>query len=184
MLEFERGEIDVEKVQSISKQGVLIKYKAELATQGYNKNVSKMNEFLLGWRSNYTGEVSKLQSLEEARIGFEKFVMDKFIQNLNSIGQTINFVADQCLNDNDKVTTQDTLLDFIYSSRSKNPLPLQIEPEVYKPKAELVKYRNELAARHQLQSANLQDSDGDELELEGRAKSVKTPEEKVRRLLF
>lgn len=82
-----------------------------------------MNEFLQEWQNTYKAEVSKLQSLEEARIGFEKFVMDKFIQNLNSIGQTVNFVADQCLNDNDVVTTQDTLNAFINTSKSTQPLP-------------------------------------------------------------
>ncbi len=113
MLEFERGEIDVEKVQTISKQGILVKYKAELATQNYYKQVKQINGFLDEWNPSFKSEVGKIQSLEEARVGFKKFVLDKFIQNLNSIGQTINFVADQCLADNDKVTAQDTLLDFI-----------------------------------------------------------------------
>ena len=33
MLAFERGELNVDEVQSVSKHGVLIKYKAELATK-------------------------------------------------------------------------------------------------------------------------------------------------------
>ncbi len=40
MLQFERGEIDVDKVQQVSKQGIILKYKAELATQQYQKTVA------------------------------------------------------------------------------------------------------------------------------------------------
>lgn len=32
MLTYQRGELELEKVDAVSKQGVLIKYKAELAT--------------------------------------------------------------------------------------------------------------------------------------------------------
>ena len=40
MLSFEQGQIDVERVQQISKQGVHVKYKAELASQAYNQSVN------------------------------------------------------------------------------------------------------------------------------------------------
>lgn len=43
MLTFQRGEINVEQLQITSKQGILNKYKAELATQTYQKNLNKLN---------------------------------------------------------------------------------------------------------------------------------------------
>jgi hypothetical protein len=93
MLAFERGEVDVDKVQQVSKQGIILKYKAELATQQYQKTITQMNQFLSEFPLVYKPELSRLQSLEEARIGFQKFVMDKFIQTLSVVGQTVNFVT-------------------------------------------------------------------------------------------
>lgn len=43
MLAYERGEIPADEVHQVSKHGVLIKYKAELATNNYKKALAQMN---------------------------------------------------------------------------------------------------------------------------------------------
>lgn len=97
MLCYERGEVDATQVQQVSKQGVLIKYKAELATNNYKKQLKEMNTALKGeFEETYKPDLMKLQELEEARIGFQKFCMDKYIQTLTTISQTITHVTKQC----------------------------------------------------------------------------------------
>ena len=71
MLSYERGEVDATQVQQVSKQGVLIKYKAELATNNYKKQLKEINTALKGeFEETYKPDLMKLQELEEARIGF------------------------------------------------------------------------------------------------------------------
>ena len=87
MLAYERGEISVDKIQSISKHGVLIKYKAELATNQYKKQLTNINKTLKSdFEVAMKPDLRKLQALEEERIGFQKFCMDKFIHTLTTIG--------------------------------------------------------------------------------------------------
>lgn len=65
-----------------------------------------MNKMLSeDFNSSFKPELQKIQQIEEARISFQKFVMDKFIQTLTCVGQTINFVTAQCLEENDAITT-------------------------------------------------------------------------------
>lgn len=46
MLALEQGQIDIERVQQISKQGVHVKYKAELASQSYSASVGAVNQVI------------------------------------------------------------------------------------------------------------------------------------------
>ena len=61
MLSFQRGEINVESLQTISKQGILNKYKAELATQTYQKNLTNLNTLLKTFPSGYQPTLNRLQ---------------------------------------------------------------------------------------------------------------------------
>lgn len=46
MLSLERGEIEVEQLKTISEKGMLLKYKAELASQHYTKSVNSINAWV------------------------------------------------------------------------------------------------------------------------------------------
>ena len=46
MLKLERGEIEVDALQSVSQNGMLTKYKAELASQHYTKSVNSINTWV------------------------------------------------------------------------------------------------------------------------------------------
>lgn len=62
MLAYERGEIDATEVQQVSKTGVLIKYKAELATNNYKKSLSSMNTLLSSnFETNFKPDLANIQ---------------------------------------------------------------------------------------------------------------------------
>ena len=53
LLEHEKGEISIEQVQKITNQTLNIKYKAELSSQDYKKEVEKYNLKLLEFKDEY-----------------------------------------------------------------------------------------------------------------------------------
>lgn len=106
--------------------------------------------------------------------------MDKFIQTLTVVGQTINFVTGQCLEENDAINPIDTLDQFVKLNKTQRPCPTQVTFDTYKPNDELVKYRKELEQRYSLQSH----SAGAEVDEQNQEKLVLTPENKVRKLLY
>jgi len=140
-----------------------------------------MNTALAGeFNETLKPDLMQLQQLEEGRIGFQKFCLDKYIQTLTTISQTITHVTQQCHTENDAITQVDTLNTFVKLNKSKREMPASIDMEVYQTSAELTKYRNELEQRYSLQSKE----SGAEIDEESMQKRVLTPEEKVRKLLY
>jgi hypothetical protein len=45
------------------------------------------------FETNFKPDLGDIQRLEEARISFQKFCLDKYIHTLTVIGQTTNFVT-------------------------------------------------------------------------------------------
>lgn len=76
--------------------------------------------------------------------------MDKYIQTLTTISQTITHVTKQCHEENDAITQIDTLDTFVRLNKTKRGMPEEIEMEVYQTSGELLKYRSELDQRYSL----------------------------------
>jgi glutathione peroxidase-family protein len=66
-----------------------VKYKAELASQDYKREVELLNRFLAKFEDEYKPLLSRLQQSEESRINFLKYNFEKFIKHLNGIGKKI-----------------------------------------------------------------------------------------------
>ena len=104
-----------------------------------------MNKMLgTQYPEKFKPDLAKIQSLEEERISFQKMLMDKFIHTLTTIGQTINFVTEQCHTENDSITTVHTLDTFVRLNQTRRPMPEKVDFVPYAPTQELVKYRKEL----------------------------------------
>ena len=54
MLDHEKGTMTTEKVQKISKRGVTVKYKAEVASQNYKKAIEHVNDKVKLLKSEYS----------------------------------------------------------------------------------------------------------------------------------
>lgn len=54
MVQHEQGALSTEKVQKISKRGVTVKYKAEVASQTYKKAVENLNTHTRALHLNYS----------------------------------------------------------------------------------------------------------------------------------
>jgi len=80
-------------VQKISKKGVTVKYKAEVASQSYKKAIERLNGQVRQLKTEYCQHLQKLQQLEEARINFMKYNLEKMMKHLNQLGQRISSQA-------------------------------------------------------------------------------------------
>lgn len=72
-----RGDISVNKVTRISKNSITVKYKAEVASQSFKSSIESMNQQIRAFKTVYNPHLRKLQDLEEARINFIKYNLEK-----------------------------------------------------------------------------------------------------------
>ena len=79
----EKGQMTVDKVQRISKKGVTIKYKAEVASQTYKQSIEATNNIVRILNLDYTPQLQKLQQLEESRINFMKYNLEKLMKHIS-----------------------------------------------------------------------------------------------------
>lgn len=149
MLSLERGEIEVEQLKTISEKGMLLKYKAELASQHYTKSVNSINAWVKETlHQEYIPSLTKIQKIEEDRIGFTKIVMSKFIGGLTSVGDTLNHMAGLLMEENQGVSIDSTLAKFINKNISENEIPnKEVQIEMYQTSQDFVKYKKELETR-------------------------------------
>ena len=89
MVDHEQGNLTTDKVQKISKKGVTVKYKAEVASQAYKKAIENVNNQVLTLKTEYSQHLQKLQQLEEARINFMKYNLEKMMKHISSLGGKI-----------------------------------------------------------------------------------------------
>ena len=61
MLDHEQGNLATSQVQKISKRGVTVKYKAEVASQSYKKAIENTNERVKQLNTEYCPNLQKLQ---------------------------------------------------------------------------------------------------------------------------
>lgn len=124
MLAHERGLIPLDKVQRISKKGVTVKYKAEVATQTYRQSLDHLNSIIGKIDSSYKPELQKLQQLEEARINFTKYNLEKLMKHLNLLGLKISSSANTLVDQSQFISSETDIKLFINEHRSDHELPL------------------------------------------------------------
>ena len=73
----------IDKVQRISKKGVTIKYKAEVASQTYKQSIEATNNMIRVIKLYYAPQLQKLQQLEESRINFMKYNLEKMMKHIS-----------------------------------------------------------------------------------------------------
>lgn len=73
----------IDKVQRISKKGVTIKYKAEVASQTYKQSIEATNNMIRVIKLDYAPQLQKLQQLEESRINFMKYNLEKMMKHIS-----------------------------------------------------------------------------------------------------
>lgn len=92
--------------------------------------------------------MTKIQKIEEDRIGFTKIVMSKFIGGLTSVGDTLNHMAGLLMEENQGVSIDSTLAKFINKNISENEIPnKEVQIEMYQTSQDFVKYKKELETR-------------------------------------
>ena len=89
LLAHEKGLLSLEQVQRITNQTLNIKYKAELASQEYKKEVDTLNGLLGQFADEYKPLLQRLQQSEESRINFFKYNLEKFIKQMHTLGKNI-----------------------------------------------------------------------------------------------
>ena len=89
LLEFEKGNIDLEQVQKTTNLTLHTKYKAELSAQDYKKEVESTNKFLAEFEDEYKPLLQRIQQDEESRINFLKYNFEKFLKHMSQLGRTL-----------------------------------------------------------------------------------------------
>ena len=89
MKQHEQGQMTIDKVQRISKKGVTIKYKAEVASQTYKQSIEATNNLIRVIKMDYSPQLQKLQQLEESRINFMKYNLEKMMKHISQLGTKI-----------------------------------------------------------------------------------------------
>ena len=94
----EEGHISTEKVQRINKKGVTVKYKAEVASQTYKQQIEGVNAMVKLLRNGGNGDhfcdwMQMMQELEESRINFMKYNLEKFMRHISNFGKNVESQA-------------------------------------------------------------------------------------------
>lgn len=136
-------------MQTISQKSVVVKYKAELASQNYvaavgNANAFKKKELL----EDYLPVLERLEDNEKSRIQFVTERLDKLIGMFHSVSHALGQTAGLMKAQNDTVTGEQTLAHFIQTQgQDCGDVTQQIQIEVYKPPSHLLKSKQEMVAK-------------------------------------
>ena len=63
-----------------------VKYKAEVASQAYKKAIEGVNNQVSKLHKEYCPNLQKLQQLEESRINFMKYNLEKMMKHIANLG--------------------------------------------------------------------------------------------------
>ncbi len=89
MLALDQGQIEVDRVQQISKQGVHVKYKAELASQSYTSSVAAINQVVRQFPASIKPCMSQLQQIETNRVNRLQKSIEGMMNNLKVFGTAV-----------------------------------------------------------------------------------------------
>ena len=131
MEQHENGQLSTDKVQKISKKGVTVKYKAEVASQNYKKAIDRVNTQVKSLQTEYSQHLQKLQQLEEARINFMKYNLEKLMKHMGSLGAKITTQARLVQDQSMFISSETDIKLFVNENRSKSDMPQIINLETF-----------------------------------------------------
>ena len=107
----------------------MVKYKAEVSSQEYKKAIERVNEQVKMLHSEYRMNLQKQQQLEEARINFMKYNLEKLMKHVSSLGQKISGQAKVVQEQTQFISSDTDLKLFINENRSTQDLPQEVNLE-------------------------------------------------------
>ena len=133
MIEHEQGTLTTDKVQKISKRGVTVKYKTEVASQSYKKAIENVNVQTKVLHTEYCPYLQKLQQLEESRINFMKYNLEKLMKHMGAFGTKITSQAKVVQEQSQFISSETDIKLFVNENRSYTELPQEVNLETLNP---------------------------------------------------
>eukprot|EP00347_Sterkiella_histriomuscorum_P007183 403349944 len=150
LLEHEKGILNLDQVQRITNQTLNVKYKTELASQDYKREVEYVNQQLSRFDSEYKPLLQKLQQNEESRINFLKYGFEKFLKHQTSIGSHLKDKSQDIQSSVSMINSETDLKIFIDEYKTYalfndkvDYVPYEHSKDVQIQKAELIKAIND-----------------------------------------
>ena len=129
MVEHENGTLTTDKVQKISKRGVTVKYKAEVASQTYKKAIEGVNNQVKLLHNDYCPNLQKLQQLEESRINFMKYNLEKMMKHICSFGLKTSNQSKVIQEQTQFISSETDIKLFVNENRSEMEVPKEVNLE-------------------------------------------------------
>ncbi|CDW76802.1 tbc domain-containing protein [Stylonychia lemnae] len=144
LLQHEKGVITLEQVQKITNSTLNVKYKAELASQEYKKEVEYVNLQLSKFGVEYKPMLSKLQQGEESRINFLKYSFEKFLKHQSLLGKIVLDKSTEIQSSVQMINSETDLKIFIDENKTYQQFESRVDFQVFEHSRDVQQQKAEL----------------------------------------